>query len=628
MYHPISEYALIGNRHTCALVARDGSIDWCCFPHLDSPSVFAAILDHRRGGHWCISPAGETQATRRYVGYSAVLETEFRGAGGRLLLTDFLPIRQGRGEEDSYSAHAIVRCLRCLEGEVEVEVEWMPRPDYARADVEVALAEGGAVARTGTETLWLAGFPASVPVSIEGAAARATVPLRAGQRFALACNWGESDPRYAAERAEEYLGDTLAWWEAWAEDSSVEPGADRWTELIMRSGMVLKLLTQERTGAIAAAPTTSLPEEVGGIRNWDYRYCWVRDASMIAQAFVTLGRRKDGIAFLNFLEQAARQHHDPSRIQVVYGLQGETRLTEYNLGHLDGYRDSRPVRIGNAAAFQRQVDVYGELLEAAWDLLEIGAPLSPQQWAWLRGIADYVCDAWRLRDRGIWEVRGPERHFTYSKVMCWVALDRALRIGAALRWQGDTSHWERERATIHRMVLENSFDEEQNSFVQCFESTNLDASNLLIPIVGFLPPTDPRVQGTIDATLQGLTENGLVYRYHAEETPDGVGGSEGAFGICTFWLCTALALSGRIQEAREIFEGMLARTNDLGLYAEEIDPRSGEFLGNFPQAFTHVGLINAAHHLGRALDPLAPPGLADAPASAAPGAGAAEGEMG
>ncbi len=456
-------------------------------------------------------------------------------------------------------------------------------------------------ARTRSESFWLTGLPEESLPTIESAAARTTLHLRSGERLSLACRWGEQNPRAAAELAEEQLRETLAWWREWTRECRIEPTSERLRELLLCSGMVLKLLTHERSGAIAAAPTTSLPEEIGGIRNWDYRFCWVRDSSMIVQAFATLGHLEDGIAFLGFLERAAQQHHDPSRIQVVYGLQGETTLTEYTLGHLDGYRDSRPVRIGNAAAHQRQVDVYGELLEAAWDLHHLGASLTPAQWEWLRGIADYVCDAWRLRDRGIWEVRGPERHFTYSKVMCWVALDRALRLAEALGWEGDTTRWLRERETIREAVLLNAFDERQQSFVQCFESTTLDASNLLIPIVGFLPPEDGRVQGTIDATLRELTENGLVYRYHTEETPDGVGGGEGAFGLCTFWLVDALALSGRVEEAQAIFEGMLARANDLGLYAEEIDPRSGEFLGNFPQAFTHVGLINAAHYLGQAL---------------------------
>ncbi|HEV2146086.1 MAG TPA: glycoside hydrolase family 15 protein [Longimicrobiaceae bacterium] len=601
-YRPISDYALIGNRHTCALVARDGSIDWCCLPHLDSPSVFAALLDARRGGRWRIAPAGEASVTRRYLGPSAVLRTEFRGAGGVLHVTDFLPIREGSAEGRSESSHSIVRHVRCVEGEVEAEVEWTPRPNYAREDVVLGREGQVVVARSPRYELALAGFPEDVPFSLEGASARARVPLRAGEGFNLACAWGGADPNPVAWTAEHHLEDALRWWEAWAGSCGVPPGAEAWRELILRSGMVLKLLTNEGSGAIAAAPTTSLPEEIGGVRNWDYRFCWVRDSSMIARALLALGHPGDARDFLAFLEGAAAQHRDPSRIQVVYGLRGETRLTEYTLGHLDGYRGSAPVRIGNAAALQRQLDIYGELLDAARELARIGEPPAPAQWAWLRGVADYVCGIWRGTDRGIWEVRGPERHFTYSKVMCWVALDRALALAEALGLEADTGRWARERARIRAEVLERGYDRRQGAFTQSFGSPVLDASALLLPIVGFLPPEDPRVRGTVDAVLRTLTEDGLVFRYLAEETPDGVGGGEGAFGICTFWLAHALARCGRVDEARDVFAGMASRANDVGLFPEEIDPATGAFLGNFPQAFTHVGLIDAARALGVALD--------------------------
>jgi GH15 family glucan-1,4-alpha-glucosidase len=600
MYPPISDYAIIGNRHTCALVARDGSIDWCCVPHLDSPSIFAAILDARRGGRWRVAPAGEATATRSYMGPSAVLETEFRGAGGRLVLTDFLPIRRGRETEPSQSAPALVRRIRCVEGEIDVAVEWTPRPSYARADVELAWQGDAILAQAPESRLWLTGLPNDARTSLRAASATAILPLRGGEQLDLICGWGEPFAP-VAELAEQYLRATLEWWTRWAAECRIEPGADAWADMVLRSGMVLKLLTNERTGAIAAAPTTSLPEEIGGIRNWDYRFCWVRDSSMIARAFVALGQPQDGVAFLSFLEQAAQQHRDPSRIQIMYGLQGETRLTEYTLGHLDGYCDSRPVRIGNAAAHQRQLDVYGELLDAAYDLLRIGSPPGEQQWTWLTGIADYVCEIWKYKDRGIWEVRGPERHFTYSKLMCWVALDRALKIADELGWTGDTSRWRSERAAIRAAILEQGFDARRNTFVQSFSSPALDASNLLIPVLGFLPATDPRMLGTIDAVIRELTENGLVHRYLPDDAPDGVGGGEGAFGICTFWLCNALTLAGRIEQAQELFTGMLARANDVGLYSEEIDPDGGIFLGNFPQAFSHIGLINTAHFLGRAL---------------------------
>ncbi|HEX2190616.1 MAG TPA: glycoside hydrolase family 15 protein [Longimicrobiaceae bacterium] len=600
-YRPISDYALVGNRHTCALVSRDGSIDWCCLPRLESPSVFAALLDARRGGRWRIAPAGEATVSRGYLGFSAVLRTEFRGAGGVLRLTDFLPIRAGASaDRQSESSHCIVRHVRCTEGEAEVDVEWTPRPNYAREDV-VLSREGRVVfARSPKYELALAGFPEGVPLPLHGASLRARVRLRAGEGFNLACAWGGADPDPVAWTAEHHLERTLAWWAGWAASCTVPPGAEEWTELVLRSGMVLKLLTNEGSGAIAAAPTTSLPEELGGVRNWDYRFCWVRDSSMIARALLALGHDRDAREFLDFLERAAAQHRDPARIQVVYGLRGETRLTEYTLGHLDGYRGSSPVRIGNGAALQRQLDIYGELLEAARELARIGAPPTPERRAWLGAVADYVCSIWRIPDRGIWEVRGPERHFTYSKVMCWVALDRALVLAETLGLPGDAARWAAERDAVREAVLRDGYDPGQGAFTQSFGSPTLDASALLLPIVGFLPPDDPRVHGTVDAVLRTLTREGLVFRYPAGETPDGVGGGEGAFGICTFWLAHALALCGRREEAREVFSGMAARANDVGLFAEEVDPATGAFLGNFPQAFTHVGLIDAARALGLA----------------------------
>jgi pentatricopeptide repeat protein len=600
-YPPIADYGLIGNRHTCALVSRGGSIDWCCLPHLESPSVFAAVLDANRGGRWSISLEGASEIQRSYVENSPILDTIFRSDGGVLRLRDFLPIRGGRELELSHSSHTIVRMAECTDGEIRARIEWMPRPNYARDDMRVTREGDTAIARSQHGTFWLAGLSTDHEWSIMGGGAVAELTLRAGDSLPLLSGWGDSPTAPAATLASDYLEATLGWWRDWASSCSIAPEAEPWADAVLRSGMVLELLTNERTGAIAAAPTTSLPEEIGGVRNWDYRFCWVRDSSMITRAFITLGRQQDGADFLSFLERAAQQHRDPSRIQVLYGLNGETRMPEYDLGHLDGYRGSRPVRIGNDAALQRQLDVYGELLQAAFELLRIGATISRDQWTWLRGVADYVCEVWRLPDRGIWEVRGPERHFTYSKLMCWVALDRALRLADLLGWEGDTERWGREREVIRGVIESDGYDATRNTFVQSFGASALDASNLLIPLVGFLKASDPRVQGTIDQIIRCLTTEGLVHRYEPDQAKDGVGGGEGAFGICTFWLADALALSGRVDEARDVFESMLDRSNDLGLYAEEIDPVSGAFLGNFPQAFTHVGLINSAHWVGRAM---------------------------
>jgi GH15 family glucan-1,4-alpha-glucosidase len=607
-YPAIEDYALIGNRQSCALLTRSGSIEWCCLPRLDSASVFGSILDRARGGRWSVSLRGGSFVDRGYIGDSAALETRHESGDGRVVLTDFMPIRGGRESETSRSAPAILRGVRCETGSARVDVRWEPRPDYGRADVRLELDGDIVLASVGEERVTLAGVPPGAASELRDGALWSSFTLRAGEEAWLSTAWGEVDPRVYAAGARGHLEDTVAWWSRWAAASRLGTGSQRWRDAVVRSGMVLKILTQEETGAIAAAPTTSLPEEIGGVRNWDYRFCWVRDSAMIAQAFATLGHLDDGVSFLSFLERAAAQHRDPARIQIMYGLRGELHLPELTLGHLDGYRHSRPVRIGNLAAHQRQLDVYGELLEAAFDLQAIGAPIEEGQFSWLGSIADYVCDAWHYRDCGLWEVRGPERHFTYSKVMCWVALDRAVRLARALGHPHRAERWEHEREEIRAAVLSEGFDRERNTFVQSFGAQALDASTLLIPLVGFLPADDPRVQGTIDAVMDDLMEDGMVHRYHTGEARDGVSGSEGAFGICTFWLCTALARSGRVEEARTIFESMLERANDVGLFAEEIAPGSNEFLGNFPQAFTHVGLINAAAAIGEALEgaPVAP----------------------
>jgi GH15 family glucan-1,4-alpha-glucosidase len=599
-YLPISGYALIGNRATSALVGTDGSIDWLCVPHLDSPSIFAAVLDARRGGRWRVRPEGETEVRRRYVGHSAVLETTFHGPEGRVTVTDFFPVERGtRADDVGRGAHTIIRRVSCEEGAARVTMDWCPRPNYARDDVRL-VREGAMVrAEGGTARCWVGGWPEDARLELENATVRATVPLEAGERFDLVCTWSEDDPTAAFGHVDELLGMTLRWWRDFADQARVRPASERWHELLLRSGMVLKLLTHERTGAIAAAPTTSLPEEIGGVRNWDYRYCWIRDSSMIARALLDLGHQRDAIAFLEFIENAAARHRDPARVQVLYGLRPESRLTEFTLGHLDGYRGSSPVRIGNGAAWQQQHDIYGELLDAALELHRIGVEITESQRDWLCSVADHACQVWREPDCGIWEVRGPAQHFVHSKVMAWVALDRAVRLAEPLGWGTDRAErWAAEAEEIHRCVLENGYDEEMGGFKQSFENAAPDASNLRIPIVGFLPADDPRVHATIDLTLERLTEKGLVYRYLVEETRDGVGGAEGAFGICTFWLAHALALAGRQEEAHEIFEAMACHASDVGLFAEEVDPETGIFLGNFPQAFTHVGLINAAHAIG------------------------------
>jgi GH15 family glucan-1,4-alpha-glucosidase len=614
-YLPISDYALIGNRATSALVGTNGSIDWLCIPHLDSPSIFAAILDDHRGGRWRVRPTGKARTRRRYVEHSAVLETTFECDGGRLTLTDFFPVERGTREDDTgRGASTLIRRVACESGTVEVETEWCPRPSYARDDVRL-VREGDVIrAEAPTARCWITGWPADSLLELENATVRTTFRLEEGERFDLVCTWCEDDPTAAFGHVDELLGMTLRWWAEWARQARVHPAFEEWHDLMLRSGVVLKLLTQEGTGAIAAAPTASLPEEIGGVRNWDYRYCWVRDSSLIARALLDLGHEDDAVAFLEFLETASERHRDPARIQVLYGLRPESRLTEFTLGHLDGYCGSAPVRIGNAAAWQQQHDIYGELLDSALELHRMGVEITPSQRKWLHAVAEHACAVWREPDRGIWEVRGEARHFVHSKVMSWVALDRAVRLAEPLGWADEAAErWRTEAEEIRRCVLERGIDEETGAFKQSFDESTPDAANLRIPIVGFLPADDPRVHATIDVTLERLTERGLVYRYLTEETEDGVGGGEGAFVICTFWLAHALALAGRQEEAREIFQTMAGHANEVGLFAEEVDPETGAFLGNFPQAFSHVGLINAAHALGACHDrggkpaPPAPP---------------------
>ncbi len=643
-YTPIADYGVIGNLRTVALVSRAGSIDWCCFPELDRPSVFGALLDRERGGRFRVWADGAGRAEQRYEGGQNVLVTSFITDAGRLAITDFMPLRGPIAGTGARGAPEIHRVLHCESGEVDVNVEWAPRFDYARAEVQIRRVPGGALAMAGAESMELDGLPTGneppqpSPGSMEAALAvpdaaadcrivdeggaptlRASFHLSGGERVALVTRYtggrgadrdtedgtapapAAADARHDVAESLRLLTDTGEAWRGWVHhcerpEECVFTGP--WHDQLVRSGLVLKLLTHPHTGAIAAAATTSLPEEIGGVRNWDYRYGWIRDSAFAAQALYALGHRAEALGFLEWAQRAAAQGGTrPTRLQIMYGLHGETGLAETILPHLEGYRASRPVRVGNAAAAQRQLDVYGELLSAAYELLRLGGTIAPELWRFLSSVADEACEAWRHPDSGIWEIRAEPRHFVYSKVMAWVALDRALRLADRFGLQGKVTQWRRERDAIREAVLTHGYDAAEGAFVQAFGTTALDASNLLIPLVDFLPADDPRVQGTIDRTLERLTVNGLVYRYLND---DGLPGGEGAFGLPTFWLVDALALSGRLDEARALFEGAAARANHLGLFAEEFDPSTGEQLGNFPQAFTHIGFINSALYLARA----------------------------
>jgi GH15 family glucan-1,4-alpha-glucosidase len=600
MYKPISSYGAIGNLRSVALVGNDGAIDWCCLPELDDASVFCALLDHAVGGRFRLTVSGATTGEQQYLQDTNVLLTTFRVGRSVLQVTDFMPLAgtiEGCCETESQAPPEIVRLLDCQDGDVTVELEWSPRLDYARADTTIVAADGGWRASAGDQCLFLSGpSDAAVHQEQHGPVVRARWSMHAGDQQSIITRWQDacpSEPGYA----DRVLNETIGVWHGWSRREGVvacEQWAGSRKPLVVRASLVCKMLTHAVSGAIAAAPTTSLPEWIGGERNWDYRYAWIRDASQTAQALVSLGHTAEAIALLRWMEDVCEAHADEWELQIMYGLRGQEELPERELQHLEGYRQSRPVRIGNGAAGQFQLEVYGELLNTGYELVRRGEELSPRVKNLLRKVADHVVEVWQKPDYGIWEVRGEKQHFTYSKVMAWVAMDRALLLAEHHGLDGDVGLWTETATRIRRDILDNGYDPKRRAFVQAYGSQELDAANLRIPLMEFLPADDPRVQETIDRTLEELTENDLVYRYHAD---DGLAGEEGAFGLCTFWLVDALALSGRVEEAERIFSNLLAHANHVGLFAEQFDPSNGEFLGNFPQAFTHIGLINSALYL-------------------------------
>jgi pentatricopeptide repeat protein len=604
-YLPIEDYAAIGNLRTVALVGRDGSIDWCPLPGLEDASVFAAILDHQRGGRFRVRVRGADIGTQAYIRHTNVLETSFEDGAGRLVVTDCMPLRGTLdGVGGSTAKPAVHRLLRAEGGDVEVEVEWSPRFQYGNGLPQMMAVAGGFLAWAGDDALTLGGVHEDEATLTEhdGAATlHARFTLASGQRRALVTRWGPNPASTGLDDSQDVVDAAVESWRAWVHKTEAT-GYRSWAapheELIIRAELVLKLLTNGETGAIAAAATTSLPEEIGGVRNWDYRFSWIRDSGLAAQALHALGHDADAHAFVEWAERVARDHRDEDRaIQIVYGQYGETGIGEEELPNLEGHRRSSPVRTGNGAVDQLQLDVFGELISAAYELVRVGQDLSEEILAFLPEVADDACRQWQERDYGLWELRNGPFHFVYSKVMVWMGLDRAIALAEAGIIDGDVHLWRDNREQIRDDVLARGFDPDLGAFRQSYERSVLDASNLLFPLLEFLPFDDPRVQSTIDATIAGLTENGLVHRYHAN---DGVAGGEGAFGLCNFWLVDALAMSGRVQEARDLFERMVSHANHVGLYSEEIDPATGAFLGNFPQAFSHIGLINSALYLAYA----------------------------
>jgi len=583
-YRPISDYAVIGDGRTVALVASDGSIDWLCLPDIDSDAVFCRILDDRNGGYFRVGPTDEHSSARSYLGDTNVLVTTFTTATGVVQLTDLMPA-PGAAPHST-----VLRLVEGVAGTVEVDIELRATFGFAAATTATEATVDGAVASAGDERLTVR---APVTFSAERDGARAVTTVRAGDRFWVTASFEDNTTAgqtVAYADADTVLDVTLDYWRRWSARCTYE---GPYHPLVRRSALTLKLLAFAPSGAVVAAPTTSLPEEVGGVRNWDYRYTWLRDASLILYALQSIGYHDEADAFFGWLERLCLRCRD--RLQVMYTVNGGEDLTERTVEHLDGWRSSRPVRVGNAAAGQTQLDVYGELLDAAHLHLDaMPDAFDAGTWEVLALLADRAAERWREPDEGIWEVRGGQRHFLYSKLLCWVALDRAIRIAEAHHAPGGVERWRRERDAVREAILIDGYDADLGAFTQSLGDPTLDASALTIPLVSFLPPTDPRVRSTVERIQERLTADGLVYRYLPEASPDGLPGGEATFALCSFWLVDNLALAGRTGEARTLFERITSYANDVGLLAEEIDPRTGELLGNFPQGFTHLALIRSA----------------------------------
>ena len=596
---PIADYALLSDCWSAALVSAAGSVDWLCFPRFDSPSVFGRLLGED-AGHWSIRPTGEYTTSRRYLGPSMVLESLHTTAHGRLAVSDALVLGSGRRGHDlgQGAPGTLLRWLSCTEGSADVEVNFAPRPEYGLLRPVLQAVDGGLLIRAGADELALS---APVPFTLDAGTAHAVLSLRAGDSLGFALHRqhgaGEEPGFWDQQELAQRLGDTLEGWSSW---SGIHQGyRGPWQELVAGSGRVLQALSYYPSGAIVAAPTTSLPEVAGGTRNWDYRYTWVRDASMTLQALWVAACPDEAGKFFQFLATAAaRQLAGGEELQIMYGIGGERDLPERVLDHLPGWRGSSPVRVGNGAWDQRQLDVYGELLDAAATMPEFLDGLAPETLRFLADAADAAVARWRERDQGIWEVRGEPRHYLYSKLMCWVAVDRAITLAGVLQATDRVPRWRDARELIAESIRANGWSDAAGAYTQAYGAEQLDASALMLGIVGFLAPDDPRFLATIEAVEHRLTDGrGLVYRYHGD---DGLPGEEGAFLLCTFWLAHALALAGLTDRAKAVFERAAGFATNLGLMAEEVAPDSRELLGNFPQAFSHIGLVNAAWAISEA----------------------------
>ena len=587
----IEDYALIGDTHTAGLVSRQGSIDWLCLPRFDSPACFAALLGDRSNGRWLLAPAGPVrEVRRRYQGDTMVLETEYRTDDGTVRVVDCMPPRQWDPD--------VARVVEGVRGRVPMRMELTIRFDYGSVVPWVRHIDGALHAIAGPDSVWLR---TPVPVHGENWSTLADFTVTEGQRVPFMLTWHASH-RPSPRRIDPVraLGDAEAWWGQWASHIHYAGG---WQDAVIRSLLTLKALTYAPTGGIVAAPTTSLPEQLGGVRNWDYRYCWLRDATFTLSALMLAGLADEARAWREWLLRAVAGQ--PRQMQILYGVGGERRITEQELPWLKGYEESQPVRIGNAAVKQFQLDVYGEVMDTLHLGRHIGLESDEAAWDLQQALLEFLESKWREPDEGIWEIRGPRRHFTHSKVMAWVALDRAIKAVELMGHDGPVDRWRAVRRELHDEVCREGYDTERDTFVQFYGADHLDASLLQIPLVGFLPPDDPRVKGTVAAIQRELTVDGLVHRYPPEgsQSVDGLPPGEGTFLACTFWLADNLALMGRREEALAIFERLLTLRNDVGLLAEEFDPSSGRQLGNFPQAFSHVALVNTANYLSEGPTP-------------------------